>query len=72
MIEKSIAIEIKARALRAVAELDGIIVSFRETLSEEDMRIVKRGVGLSIGKIQIELLRPVYDQDPEIDDLAKF
>jgi hypothetical protein len=56
MVEQEIALHIKERALR-------------DQCSEEDFQMIKRGVGLSIGRIATELLEPVYRQHPEIDDM---
>lgn len=69
-IEK--ALQLQKRALNAVAELDAIVSDVRDECSEDDFRLKKRGVGLSIGRIQIELLEPIYKQHPEMDDLKDY
>lgn len=69
MIDRDLALQIKRRALAAVAELDAIIVDVREQCSDEDFQMIKRGVGLSMGRIETDLLGPIYQQHPEIDDL---
>ncbi len=69
MVTKEIALQIQKRALAAVVELHTILLEVRDEVSDEDLQIIKRGVGLSIGKIQTDLLDPIYEQHPEIDDL---
>jgi hypothetical protein len=69
MLQKETALQIKKRALLAVAELDAIVSDIRDHCSDEDFELIRRGAGLSIGKIIVELLEPIYAQHPEIDDL---
>ena len=37
---------------------------------EQDFLAIKRGIGLSVGRIQIEILEVINAQYPDIDDLA--
>lgn len=37
--------------------------------SEEDYHRIKRSVGLSVGRVQMEILEVINAQYPEIDDL---
>lgn len=60
---------VKQKALIAVRELDSIVIITRDQCSTEDFEIIKRGVGLSIGRIQTEVLDPIFRRFPEIDDL---
>ncbi len=69
MVEIEAALQLKKRALAAVAELDAIIAEVRDRCSDEDLEVIRRGVGLSIGRIATEILEPVFRQHPEIDDL---
>lgn len=69
MIEKNLAVQIKKRSLAAIAELDAIVSDIRERCPEEDFEVIKRGVGMSIIKIIDDLLEPVYQQHPEIDNM---
>jgi len=69
MIEIDAALRLKKRALAAVAELDGIVNDIRGHCSEDDFEIIRRGVGLSVGRIVTDVLEPVLLQHPEIDDL---
>ena len=68
-IEINAALRVKKRALAGVAELDGIIADLQGQCSDDDLEVIRRGVGLSIGKIATDLLEPVFAQHPEIDDL---
>jgi hypothetical protein len=69
MIEKTIAIQIQQRALSAVRELMTILSDIDGKCSQRDRQSVKRGVGLSVGTIQMEILEIINAQHPEIDDL---
>lgn len=64
MVKLDAALRLQKRALDAVGELDSIVSDLRNEFSEEDVYLINRGVGLSIGKIQTELLQPIYDQHP--------
>ena len=70
-MDVSAAIQIKTRALAAVAELDSIVAEARERCSDQEFQILRRGVGRSIGYIATEILEPVLQQFPEIDDLRE-
>lgn len=69
MIRKAVAIEIKNLALDAVHSLMKALESCEGNCSEEDRRQIERGVGLSIGRIETELLGFIYQAYPELDDL---
>lgn len=69
MLEKETAIYIKERALRAIADLDGLIYEVRDRCSDEDFQMLKRGAGLAMARIITDLLEPIYKQHPEIDDM---
>ena len=71
MIEKNLAVQIKKRSLTAIAELDSIVSDVRGQCSEEYFELIKRSVGMSIIKIIDDLLEPVYQQYPELDDLKE-
>ena len=68
MITRDVAVQIKKRALAAIAELDSIVSDVRGQCSEVDFEIVRRQAGMSIIKILDELLEPVYQLYPELDD----
>lgn len=71
MIKKEIALQIQKRSLSAVIELNTILTEIRDKCSDEDYNLIKRGIGLSIGKIQMELLEVINSQHPGIDDLLE-
>ena len=68
MMEKNIAIEIQELALDAVHAL-AKAHTCASGCSEEERRRIERGVGLSIGRIETELLGVIYAAYPELDDL---
>jgi hypothetical protein len=61
--------QIKVRALAAIGELDGIVSDSRERCSDEDFEAIRLRVGHTIGYIATNLLEPIFQQFPEIDDL---
>ena len=69
MMEKTIAIEIREHALSAIRALVEVLNVCRDGCSPEEFQQIKRGVGLSIGRIETELLAVVYAAYPELDDL---
>jgi len=71
MIEKECATEIRELALKAISELTQALNASRKRCSEEDYERIRKGVGLSIGKIQTDLLDVIYAAYPELDDLKK-
>ncbi|MEQ1643083.1 MAG: hypothetical protein ABL959_06530 [Pyrinomonadaceae bacterium] len=71
MIDKTTAIQIQHRALAAVRELMTIVSEIDGKCSEEDCDRIKRGVGLSVGRIQMEILEVINAQHPEIDEFKR-
>lgn len=69
MIEKATALEIKNLALVAIQSLMRALHSCEGKCSAEDQMQIQRGVGLSIGRIETELLGIIYREYPELDDL---
>ena len=69
MIEKEIAILVRYRSLRAVEELSQLLFEIKDRCSDEDFISLRRGVGSAIGRIQVDLLRSVYLQFPNLSDL---
>jgi hypothetical protein len=72
MIDKKTALEVKNHALTAIVELHAILDDVHGRCSVEDFETIKRGVGLSLGSIEVDLLMPIYAQHPEIDDLSEI
>ena len=69
MIEKKCAIEIQSRALESITLLTEVLSLSENKCSPEEYQHIKRGVGLSIGTIQTELLDIICAAYPELDDL---
>jgi hypothetical protein len=70
MIDKECAKEIRSRALNAVSELTRALQECRGRCSADDYERIRKGVGLSVGKIQTELLDVIYSAHPDLDDLT--
>lgn len=69
MIEKECAIEISELALKAVSELTQVLNISNNRCSKDEYELIRKGVGLSIGKIQTDILDVIYMAYPELDDL---
>ena len=68
-MEKQIAIEIQRHALDAVRSLSEALGACENQCSPEEYQQIRRGVGLSMGRIETELLGVIYAAFPELDDL---
>jgi hypothetical protein len=69
MMEKRTATEIQRCALDAVQSLMKALHTCETDCSDEERQQIQRGVGLSIGRIETELLGVIYAAYPELDDL---
>ena len=72
MIDKTTAIQVQQRALSAIRELMTILSEIDGKCSEQDYQCIKRGVGLSVGRVQMEILEILNAQHPDIDDLREL
>ena len=69
MIDKDCAIEAKEHALNACLELNEVLLICQANCSADEYQQIVRGVGLSHGSIQIDLLDLIYEAYPEISDV---
>jgi hypothetical protein len=69
-MNKQDATEMRDHGVRAIRELMDLLYMARDRCSPEEYESIKRGVGLSIGRIDVDLLGIIYKEYPEIDDLA--
>jgi hypothetical protein len=69
MIIIQTAIDIKTHALKSITELSLLLLAANNNMTEDKFALIKRGVGLSIGRIQTEILDIVYREYPDLDDL---
>jgi hypothetical protein len=69
MLNKDDAKEIRDHALKAIEELMALVYISKDKCSLEQHEQIERGVGLSIGKIQMEILEVINAAYPELDDL---
>jgi hypothetical protein len=65
MIEKNAAIEVQRRALDSIKSLSLVLQACESRCSPDEFERIKRGVGLSIGRIETELLGVIYAAYPE-------
>jgi hypothetical protein len=69
VVNQQDATEMRERGLKAIAELSQLLNTARDRCSQEEYELIKRGVGLSIGRIQTDLLDIINAAYPELDDL---
>lgn len=69
-MDKQAAIEMRDHGVKAIRGLMDLLYLAQERCSPEECELIKRGVGLSIGRIDADLLSIIYKQYPELDDVA--
>jgi hypothetical protein len=69
VLNKDDAKEIRDHALKAIEELMALVYISKDKCSLEQHEQIERGAGLSIGKIQMEILEVINAAYPELDDL---
>jgi hypothetical protein len=69
VMDRIFASHAKQYALEAIASLSKILIVSSGKCSKQEYEKIKRGVGISIGQIQMDLLEVVYKQFPDMDDL---
>ena len=70
-MDKEIAIQVKEHGLKAVEELSKALFCCYEKCPPEEYQVVRKAVGLSIGRINLELLDFIYSLYPELDHLKE-
>ena len=61
------AIQIHGKALAAVEALTSVLEIMKGTLAPEEFEKLKKGVGLSIGAIEMQVNAPLHQQFPDPD-----
>lgn len=69
MIQKPDAIKVRDFALAAITNLSSVLNLVNGKMSHEEYLQIKKTVGLSIGRIQTDILDLVARDYPELDDL---
>jgi len=69
MMTKEEATKMRQFALTAVEQLSDLLYMAKDRCSPEEYELIRRGVGLSIGRIQTEVLDVIYAAYPELDHL---
>jgi hypothetical protein len=67
-MNKILARQARTRALAAIRSLHSIM-HLETNWETEDLEQLKRGIGLSIGTIEVDLLSVIYRKYPDLDDL---
>jgi hypothetical protein len=61
---------VRDHALKAIEELMALFHFVKDRCSTKQHEQFKRGVGMSIGRIQMDILEVINAAYPELDDLA--
>jgi hypothetical protein len=67
---KETATELQRRYLRAIEALSESLLVSQRLLSGDEYEAGRKATASIIGRIQIDLLDPLYMHHPELDDLA--
>jgi hypothetical protein len=68
-MDKTVAMEVKRHGMDAIRSLSDALNACENRCSPEEYEQIKRGVGLSMGRIDTELLGVIYAAYPELDEL---
>jgi len=71
MLKNEDATEVRDHALTAIKELMTLFHFAKDKCSAEQHEQIRRGVGLAIGKIQMDILEVVNEAYPQLDDLIE-
>jgi len=67
-MDRKLARQARSRALAAIKALHSI-VKLQADCREKDLQLLRKGVGISIGTIEVDLLKIIYRNYPDLDDL---
>ena len=67
-MDRDLAIKARDRAIEAVRQLNSILALTKDW-DDVSLAELHRGIGISIGLIDTELLCKIYDKYPDLDDL---
>jgi hypothetical protein len=67
-MDKVHATELKRLAVTAVEDLSRVLRYAEANCSLKELERLKKGVGLSIGAIEMNLMTQLYEQFPELED----
>ena len=68
-MDRQVAEIVKEHSTTAIRELHSILLEIRDQCTGYEFEMFKRGVGFSMGEIQMKLLELVNAQYPDLDDL---
>lgn len=67
-MNRDLAVRIKGKALAAVEELASILDIVKDEIPSHEFEQVKKGVGLAIGSIEMQVNVQLYRQFPDLED----
>lgn len=67
-MNRDLAVRIKGKALAAVEELASILDIVKDEIPNHEFEQVKKGVGLAIGSIEMQVNVQLYRQFPDLEN----
>jgi hypothetical protein len=61
------AVEVKGRTLAAVEALVSVLDIVKGKVPDQEFEQIKKGIGLAIGTIEIQVNAPLYRQFPDLE-----
>jgi hypothetical protein len=68
-MNKNTAEAVRDLSLAAITNLSKLLVVSKDHCTPEEFAALRKGVGIAIGQIQMEILSVICAQYPELDDL---
>ncbi len=70
-MNKASAQTVQKHILQAMEELTAALFAAEDGATPEGYATLKKGIGLALGHIQMEILEPIYAEHPELDHHKK-
>ena len=67
MIPRQFALEVQSRGLKAVELLWEIVELNKDGCSPDEYERIRRGVGIALGRIQMDVLDTLYKHHPDLN-----
>lgn len=68
-MKKKYARNINNISINSISSLTKLLIEMEGKLSDEEYKILKKGIGIVIGELQIRVLDFIYKQYPDLSDI---
>ena len=68
-MKKKYARNINNISINSISSLTKLLIEMEGKLSDEEYKILKKGIGIVIGELQISVLDFIYKQYPDLSDI---